>query len=297
MTNSWLLPLPIGAALIYVAAVLSIKRSADLGVGLWESTFVSNLATAVLFQAVLLFGGNWLPLAYWWQPVVVALLFLLGQAATLYSLQSGDVSVATPVLGLKIVLVAVFTTLVISGGLPWQIWGAALLATVGIAALNHRGAHKAGGDAKMTILSAGFAAMAFALFDVLVQKWSPAWGVGRFLPLTMGIVGFLSLAFRPRSSQSLRAVARPALRWLVMGSGLFALQTVVFVSSIAHFGNATAMNVVYSSRGVWSILAVAFLGHWFHSSEKALGAQVLRWRFAGATLMFAAIILVLGVPK
>ena len=51
--------------------------------------------------------------------------------------------------------------------------------------------------------------------------------------------------------------------------------------------------MIYSSRGVWSIVAVAFLGHWFHSAEKHLDASVLRWRFIGAALMFTAIVLVL----
>jgi drug/metabolite transporter (DMT)-like permease len=293
MMNSWLLLLPLCAALLYVMAVLSLKRAAELGVGLWESTFVSNLLAALAFQVVLVFGGNWLPLSFWWQPVVVALLFLLGQSATLFSLQRGDVSIATPVLGVKILLVASFTTIFIAQTISWQLWAAAALATLGIAALNHPGAHKVGANAKTTIVSAGFAAASFALFDVLVQKWSPAWGVGRFMPLTMACLGILSFALRPFSSRPLKELGPSAWRWLGMGGGLFALQTVVFVSAIAHFGNATAMNVVYSSRGLWSILAVVLLGHWFHSSEKQLGGDVMRWRFAGAALMFAAIVLVL----
>jgi hypothetical protein len=80
----------------------------------------------------------------------------------------------------------------------------------------------------------------------------------------------------------------------LLGGGLFlSLQAVMFVSSIAHFGNATASNVIYSSRGLWSIGAVWLLGHWFHNREKHQGRGVLRWRLAGAALMFAAILLVL----
>src|ERR1043165_2053562 len=101
MMNSWPLLLPLCAALLYVMAVLALKRAAELGVGLWESTFVSNLLAALALQVVLVFGGNWLPRAFWWQPVVVAIFFLLGQSATLFSLQRGDVSIATPVLGVK----------------------------------------------------------------------------------------------------------------------------------------------------------------------------------------------------
>lgn len=47
----------------------------------------------------------------------------VGQIWTLFSLQRGDVSIATPVLGVKILLVALFTTLV----LRWRFVGAALM--------------------------------------------------------------------------------------------------------------------------------------------------------------------------
>lgn len=82
-------------------------------------------------------------------------------------------------------------------------------------------------------------------------------------------------------------------RWLRVGSVLFALQAILFDSSIAQFGQATAANVLYSSRGVWSVVVVALLGRWFQSSEKSLGGTVLGWRFFGASLMLTAIVLLL----
>jgi drug/metabolite transporter (DMT)-like permease len=293
MNGSWALILPLAAALLYAAAALSLKRSAELGAGLWHSAFVSNLLTALAFQGLLIFGGRWQPLALWWQPMVAAILFLSGQVWTLVSLQRGDVSIATPVLGLKIILVASFTTLVLGQGVSWRLWLAAALTTCGLACLNHSGAHREGAHATATILSAGVAAASFALFDVLVQKWSPAWGVGRFLPLTTGMVGLLSFALVPLFPSPLGGLSRPAWRWLGVGSGLFAVQALLFISGIARFGGATASNVIYSSRGVWSIVAVVVVGRWFHSSETHLGASVLRWRLIGATLMFTGIVLVL----
>jgi drug/metabolite transporter (DMT)-like permease len=210
-----------------------------------------------------------------------------------FSLQRGDVSIATPILGLKILLVALFTTLLLAQSLTWQLWLAAALSTIGIASLNHPGAHRKRANATATILSAGASAASFALFDVLVQKWSPAWGVGRFLPLAIGLVGLLSFALIPLFPSPLGRLPRPAWRWLGVGGGLFALQALLFISGIAQFGQATASNVIYSSRGVWSIVGVSLLGHWFHSSEAHLGRSILRWRLFGATLMFTGIVMVL----
>ncbi len=301
MENLWALALPLGAALAYVAAALSLKRAADLGVGLWHSTVVCNVLAALVFQSLLLLGGTWAPLPHaWWQPLVIALLFIAGQMATLFALQKGDVSLATPVLGLKILLVALFTTLVVRQGVPGKLWLAAVLSTAGIVVLNRAG----GGGARRaadsspspvarTVASAGLAAAAYALFDVLVQKWSPAWGMGRLLPLTVALVGVLSCTLIPLFPTPLRSLSPSARRWLVLGGLLMGFQSLLFVSAIAHFGQATVANIVYSSRGLWSVLAVALLGHWFRNAEQAHGGAVLRGRFVGALLMFAAIALLL----
>jgi len=291
--SPWIYILPLAAALTYVVSALSLKRATDLGTGVWHTTFVSNLMAAVGFQVLLFFGGTWQPLSLWWQPFVVALLFISGQLWALLALQRGDVSISTPVLGLKVILVAGFVTLLSPEKLSWQMWLAAVLTTLGIASLNHSGAHRPGSNATGTIVAAALAAASFALFDVLVQKWSPIWGLGRFLPIMVAMTGLLTLGLIPLFPSPISALPRPTRRWLLWGGALFALQSIFLVSSIAYFGKATPANVIYSSRGLWSILAITFLGHWFHSTEKTLDASVMRWRFAGASLMFAAIVLVL----
>lgn len=284
--------LPLLAAILYVVGVLLAKRSADLGVGVWRTAFVSNLIAAVMFQPLLLLGGTMQPLSLCWQPAIVAVFFILGQTFTFVSLTRGDVSVATPVLGVKIILVALFTTLLLAGGVGVKLWLAAGLSTAAIALLNFGGGgrhHHVG----RTIVSAVLAAASFALFDVLVQKWAPPWGVGRFLPVMLWFVAVLAVVFVPLFNAPLREIPRGAWPWLLGGCGFIALQSVLFVSYLAKFGNATAANVIYSSRGLWSIVAVWLVGHWFHNAEQHLGRRVLWWRLIGAALMLAAITLVL----
>lgn len=293
MTSAWTLGLSLSAAMIYVVAVLALKRSAELGAGLWHSAVVSNLVAAGLFQVLLGFGGH-VPLSKWWQPCLIALLFLAGQLCALWALQSGDVSVATPLLSLKIIFVALFTTFLLRQNLPLSLWMAAILCTLGVAALNYRGAHPLGVNVVPTLLGALGAATCYASFDVLVQKWSPGWGLGRLLPLVMSIVGVLSLGLVPLFPSPLRALSGETKRWLWGGAGLFALASLVFTSGVAHFGQATLANVLYSSRGIWSIGAVALFGSVFGLREGKLGASILRWRAAGAALMFAAIALALS---
>jgi len=64
------------------------------------------------------------------------------------------------------------------------------------------------------------------------------------------------------------------------------------LNAIGAFGDATAMNIVYSIRGLWSVLIVWMVGHWFSNEEQALPSRVLGSRLVGAALMLAAIAIV-----
>lgn len=74
---------------------------------------------------------------------------------------------------------------------------------------------------------------------------------------------------------------------------MLALQAAGICYAVGVFGDATAVNIVYSIRGLWSVLAVWWIGHWFSNDEQSLGATVLRRRLVGAVLMMLAIALVL----
>lgn len=285
--------LPLIAALIYASGALLVKRGADLGVGVWRTAFVANAVGGIVFLPLFALGGQ-VHLSLWWQPALLGFLFTVGQWLTFLAMDKGDVSVATPVLGLKILFVAVIITAFGSVALRPQLWIAALLATAGIALLNRRGSHAAHHRVGRTILFAAAAAAAFAVFDVLVQTWSPAWGVGRFIPLTMLAAAAFSFIFIPFFRAPLSAIPRPAWPWLLAGTCTMALQSALFVSTVAHWGQAARANILYSSRGLWSVVLVWLVGHLVHSREQHLGRATLLWRFAGATLMLCAITLATG---
>lgn len=290
MGNALPLLLPLSAAMLYVIGVLLIKRSGDFGVGVWRTAFVSNLVSAVLFQLTLPIGGTFQPTLLW-QPAILGLIYLVGLVLNYLALQRGDVSVATPVLGLKIILVAFFSTAVTGQPVSLTLWTAAGLSSAAIALL-HQTRGMQHHHVPSTIAYAGSSAAMFALFDVLVQRWAPAWGVGRFLPAIAVCVAVLGLALVPLFRAPLRAIPRAAWPWLLAGCAVIGFQSLVFIYAVAKFGQATAANVVYSSRGLWSVVAVWAIGHWFANREQHAGPGVLRWRLAGALLMMAAIGLV-----
>ncbi|MCF3648650.1 DMT family transporter [Synoicihabitans lomoniglobus] len=289
--------IPLASSVGYVAGVLLLKRSAAFGIGVWRTTFLANILHAVCIAPAWALGPGHGEGAAWWQPIVAGSLFFIGQVATFNAIERGDVSVATPVLGSKILLVALFSALFLPDPVPLKWWIAAALSVTAIALLNRqpKRAHGTVATTAMapTILSALGAALAFACCDVLVQKWAPAWGPGRFVPLMFGSLALASFALIPVFRAPLREIPQPALPWVLGGATLLGLQAVGINLTIGIFGDATAVNVVYSSRGLWSVLAVWWIGHWFLNDEKKLGSAVLRFRLIGATLMLAAIGLVL----
>lgn len=293
MSNSAYLLFPLASSIAYVFAMLCFKRSGDWGVGVWRTAFVSNIAIGLVFAPLWLLGGHDQPATLLWQPLLVATLFMAGQVFTFLALHFGDVSVGTPVMGVKVVLVALCSALLLPDPIPLRWWIAAFLSTAAIVLLS-RGESRPRHAVGRTVLAAALAATSFALFDVLVQKWSPVWGVGRFLSLACGGLALFSVGFVPLFNAPLRAIPRLAWPWLCGGSLLLALQSAMFVYAVGAHGDATAMNIVYSSRGLWSVAAVWLIGHWFANEEQRLAPSVMRGRMVGAGLILAAIILVVA---
>ncbi len=287
-----LIVFPLLAAFVFTISAMLLKRASAFGSGLWRTAFVSNVTGAAIFSILLFLGGPPVRVGMLWQPLCIALCLFAGLIGQFLALEKGDVSVAVPVLGLKVVAVALLTPLLTSEHTDARLWAAVLLSAVGIAVLNRKQDGRRPHNVGITLLSAGFAAASFALFDVLVQKWGPVWGVGRLLPIVFAMNGLLSLALIPKFREPLTALPRQAWKWLVPAACLLAVQSILFIGTLAMWGKATIANVIYSSRGLLSVVAVWLVGHWFSNSEQGLGKRTLAWRLAGAALMLAAIVLV-----
>ncbi len=283
---------PLVAAMIYVCSALLVKRASSCGIGVWRTVFVLNWIMAGVFSLLWLAGGT-MHAGLLWQPFVVAVLFVLGQMLQLLALDRGDVSVAIPLFGLKVLLVPLASALLFHETIPRYLWLSAILSLLGLTFLNRKDEGRPPRNLGITLFGGGLGSLSFALVDVFVKQWSPAWGAGRFLPLAIGMGAVLSLALVPFFKAPLCAIPRPVWKWLVPGGLLMGAQSVIFINTIAVYGSPTSANILYSSRGLWSVLGVWLIGHWFANDEQNLGARVLRWRLIGALFMTAAIVLVI----
>lgn len=286
--------IPLACGFFYVVSMLAFKRAGDFGVGVWRTTFVANWACALIFVPVWVSHG-WAPVAWslYWQPAAMAVLFMAGQIFIFLAITHGDVSVAAPVMGVKVLLVALFSALLRVGEVPLKWWFAAGLSGAALGLLNIRGNgaqhRRVGATVGLTVLSATM----YALCDVLVQKWAPAWGPGNIFPPMFFIVGFYSFALLAFARAGLGGLKPGAWRWVGLGAVSNALTNSGVAITLGLWGNATAVNIVYSSRGLFSVLIVWGVGHWFTNTERHAGRAVLLSRLAGAAAMLAAIGLVM----
>lgn len=303
--SSLALILPLGAGFGYACGAVAIKRALSAGAsGTWVN-LLCNMVMAVFFQGLWILPGHPLTLSLMVPPIACGLLFFLGQIFTFKAIDTGDVSVATPLLGAKVLLVAVFSFLLIGKSLPHAIWAASVMASLGIALISYS---PGGNHARLleAVVWSLAAAAVFALTDVLVQRWVPSVGYSRFAPLMFGSMGLFSVVYIPLLIKSIgarrdasgplfSAYASFSIPWLLAGALLLAVQALAMYSSIGLFGSATMTNILYGSRCLWSVLLVWALGSIAgDSSPRQQRLGIMTRRLIGALLLFGAMTLVLG---
>ncbi|MEC8555315.1 MAG: EamA family transporter [Planctomycetota bacterium] len=297
--------LPLLASFLFVCGLLCVKRASAKGTGPWTVTFTANMWVALLFSLMWPLGGTIPGLEAMWQPALVALLYLLGQIFTFAAVEHGDVSVATPVFGVKVIVVALGLWLFSGAELSLAVWIAVSLAGVGIILVQwtpvalHTGQDSPGTSEEnspsskmlLSIVLALLAAVFFGTFDVVVQSCAPAWGPGRLLPISFWIAGVMSLGFLPWCQKS--GWRRENARWaLIVGALLVALQANCIVFTLANFGDAARVNVVYTMRGMWGVVLAWAVAKRWGGAEAELPPGILLLRFIGASLLTGAVILV-----
>lgn len=285
--------MPLAAAFLYAIASLFLKRALGEGAsGLMRLQLVLNWMVALLVApyAVLAADGP-LDLNLWWMPVIAGVVGFLGGFANLLALRFGDVSVVTPLLGVKVVLVALIGVLAFGEVVPVYTWFGVVCTVVGVYLLG-RSQSAATGRKLTTLLLAILSSACFALFDLLVMAWGARFGPAPFVGCIMGVVALCSLGLWPFFRAPLIATPRRQLVWTGYSAVFYAAQFLLMLLTLAQFGAATVTNILYSSRGLWAIVLVLALGPLFGNRERSQGAGLMGRRILGALLLLAAIVLV-----
>lgn len=240
---------------------------------------------AFVFPALAFMGGTMQPVSLLWQPAIIGALFLAGQLFTLLAVARGDVSVAMPVLGVKILIVPALAPFFVEEELSARVWIAAAIAVVGIGFVQARDKSIERSKILASVGYALLAACSMTLFDLLIQRWAPAWGAGYFLPIALGFAAIFSSAFVRLADRPSELRQKGVGRLLVVAGALMAIQAIGMTVTLGLFGDATRVNIVYSLRGLWGVLLTWVLARKLSDSESTAGNRTMTMRLIGAVLI------------
>lgn len=289
---SWILPL--GVSVVYAVASLIIKQAMVHGAGPMRIMFISNWVLFFLWLPLFLQEPGF-PQGDWaWAPFVGGLARVCGGGFLLTALRMGDVSVQTPLTGLKVIFVCGLALLfgTESIGLPHAMAG--LMTCAAIFILSRPSGQVQ--DRKRLMKALGLSAcsaMLFALNDILAAQAAVEVGIKNYLFFNFLTSAIGTLSFIPFFRGRLRDLPRAALPWTFGGAFLLALDVLGLILAISIYQEPTTANILYAARGIWAVLLVWILGHWFQNQEGSLGQGVMVQRLMGAGLLFGAIVTIL----
>jgi drug/metabolite transporter (DMT)-like permease len=299
--------LPLIAAIAFAAGSMVFKRAFAEGASLAHAVVVNNVILGLLFLPLMAWDPQPVPWDRLHLPFLTASTFVAGHLFNVAALRVGDVSVATPLLGVKVVFVALIARFAFGLPLSDSQLTATVLTSAGVL-ITGLTDFKPGRRTGWTTLLALGCAGSFAVTDVLIQMWATEFGVLNFLSLLFGALALESilvlplLGFKARPETRHRSIFRQAAasltapprawRWIGLATALSAIQALLITGTIATWRDAAGVNVVYGTRGLWSLALVWWAGSWFGNAERReSGPRVLLARAIGGALILAAVVL------
>lgn len=276
------------AAIGYAVAAILSKQALARGAGVLRFSFVINWLFVPVFATLLWAHEGAIPWKNLHYPIMTGFLFFLGQVFTFTAIRFGDVSLQTPVMGTKAVFAVILAVLLGTEVVTLPMALAAVVSMLGIAFLRFSGdgVERVGRTLCLALLSSFF----FAGTDTMVGFFAGDFGVPMFLFLAILSNALFSLGLVPFFRESFREMPREAWPWVLAASFGMGLQALLLNYTLATYQNVAAVNVIYTTRGLWSVLlGVIALKFFVSAGQPAAPRRIFILRLAGAILMTLAI--------
>jgi drug/metabolite transporter (DMT)-like permease len=259
---------------------------------LFLSCLIQGVVSLVLLPFV--WSPQMPPLRQYIIPLVISSsTYMIGQAFLFTALRHTEASRVSPFLGMKIVILALLSWLVLGKEITTLQWIAVVIATIAAWSLNSSG----GGIPLRATLAILMTCLGYSVSDLFIRitidhltPLPPLRASVVALVLTYIVCGLTALPLWWKigkiSWTDLRRATPFALTWLTSMAFLYACFATVGV---------VLGNIVQSSRGLISILSAPMVarGDWSHLETKAPAHAVLRRAAVGVLMMLAVALYVI----
>ena len=281
-------------SLCYVLSRIFVTRVGNTPGQLFVLSHVQMGVAAAAALPFLLAGGPPVPSGFFWPLMGAAFFYLAGQVALFRALRTVEASRVSPLLGLKILILALIAAFVLRrpvGGLQWAAVGLSVLAAF---VLNYSGRSIPFPAALIVLVCCVFYSVSDLCIRALVDSLE---AVGPFRAILLGcamsyvLTGIVGVCLLPSCGRTTPAQWKGALP--VAATWLLAM---VFLFATFRLLGVVFGNIIQSSRGLISIFLGAWIARLGHLHlEGRVGTGVLLRRAVAAALMTAAVALyVLG---
>ncbi|MGF1531933.1 MAG: EamA family transporter [Puniceicoccaceae bacterium] len=283
--------LPLLSALTYALGSFAYKKAGTENVGSTRLYFIQSQVSLPLF--LFLSIGHWdlQEAADLIVPIYVGLTFFCGWLFTLFAIKSGDVSLQTPLMGMKVAFVALLAAALGLSRPDTNLWGAVILASVAVFILGFPRRRKEGKTAR-TVGFVTISCLFFAASDVLIGAAAADFGLFPFLAVVVVTNAVLSFGLFPFFQGSLTSINPAGWKWSLIGAGLMTLQILTLTSYMGITGEAAIANVLFSTRGLFAVALGSVAARFLALPSERLVPFVYCQRMIGALLMVAAVTLV-----
>ena len=123
----------------------------------------------------------------------------------------------------------------------------------------------------------------------MVGYYAGGFGVPAFLFIAIIANALFSFAMIPYFREPMRAIPKQAWPWMLAACLLMGLQALLLNFTLGRYQHVAEVNVLYSTRGLWSVVFGALAVRLFYRGAKGDHRRIYALRFPGAVLMCLAI--------
>ena len=125
----------------------------------------------------------------------------------------------------------------------------------------------------------------------MLTAWAKPFAPLTFLTISSLVVGALTFVVWIAQGRKKILPAPGPRGWTIAGGVIVAGQAIMIGVALAFFNDATGINVVYASRGLWAIVLIYWFGKLLGNDERTTSGKHFGWRFLGTTLLTAAVVM------